>query len=91
MDDSGEPRVEPVFIAATVAEAELVEQLFEREGIEFEVTPEAYVGGLLSSACLLGILFQVLGGQAPYCRRLLTDAGLARGVVPAGSDAESQF
>jgi hypothetical protein len=82
MDDDVEPQVEPVFIAATVAEAELVERLLEREGIEFEVTPEALVRGMLTSTCFQGLLFQVLEGQAPHCRGVLIDAGLARGVVP---------
>jgi hypothetical protein len=75
------PQREGVFIAATVAEAEEVEELLEREGIEFELTPEAFLRGVLTGACLQGLLFEVLAGQAPYCRRLLIDAGLARGVV----------
>ncbi|HEX8618515.1 MAG TPA: hypothetical protein VF911_13090 [Thermoanaerobaculia bacterium] len=75
---------EPVFIAATVAEAEFVEELLDREGIEFELTPEPYLrGGMFSVMCLQGLLFIVLRGQAAYCRALLTDAGLERGVVNA--------
>ena len=76
------PETAAVFIAATVAEAEFVEELFEREGIEFELTPEPYLrGGIFSIVCLHGLLFEVLRGQAPYCRELLRDAGLERGVV----------
>lgn len=72
---------EGVFIAATVAEAELVERLLDEEGIEYELTPEAFMRGTVSGACLQGLLFEVRSGQAGYCRKLLLDAGLARGVV----------
>lgn len=73
--------MEPIFIAANVREAEFVERLLEREGIEFELTPEAFLRSPLNNTCFQGLLFEVLGGQAEYCRRLLSDAGLARGVV----------
>ncbi len=74
--------VSPIFIAASVSEAEFVEKLLEREGIEYQVTPEAFLGGALSGrVCYQGLLFEVSGGQAQYCRDLLTRAGLERGVV----------
>ena len=73
---------EAVFIAANVAEAEAVEELLEREGIEFDLTPEPFLrGGALTTTCFTGLLFEVLAGQAPYCRQLLTKAGFGRGVV----------
>ena len=78
-----EPKsVEPVFIAANVEEAEFVEQLLDREGIDYELTPEAFLKGSLSAVCYQGLLFEVLAGQAEYCRRLISEAGLSRGVVP---------
>lgn len=77
---------EGVFIAANVAEAELAERLLEEEGIEFELRPEAFLRGVVTGACLQGLLFEVLRGQAGYCRRLLVDAGLERGVVAAPGD-----
>ena len=78
--DENTPDVEAVFIAANVAEAELVEKLFEAEGIEYQVTPEPFVKSI-AGVCYTGLLFEVLAGQAPYCRKLLVDAHLARGVV----------
>jgi len=88
MDDDPQPRVEPIFIAANVAEAELVEQLLEREGIEYELRPEAFLRGVGSATCFQGLLFEVLAGQAQYCRHVLASAGLTRGVVPSASDEE---
>lgn len=71
----------PIFIAANVREAEFVENLLDDEGIEYEVRPEAYVKPMWGGACLQGLLFEVLDGQADYCRRLITERGLGRGVV----------
>jgi hypothetical protein len=71
---------EPVFIAANVREAEFIERLLEEEGIEYQVHPEAYTKGP-TGVCLQGLMFEVLAGQAPYCRRLFEDRGLKRGIV----------
>ena len=76
-----EPELEAVFIAANVAEAEEVERLLESEGIEYEMRPEAFTRGTLSAACYQGPLFEVLGGQAEYCRRKLEAAGLGKGLI----------
>lgn len=75
---------EAIFIAANVAEANAVERLLEAEGIEFELTPEAFLQQPASNVCLQGLLFEVQAGEAEQCRRLLTERGLGRGVVPAG-------
>jgi len=74
---------EPIFIAANVAEARFVERLLDAEEIKFEITPEAFLLEPSSNACLQGLMFEVLAGQAEYCRQLLTKRGLGRGVVPA--------
>jgi len=75
------PELEAIFIAANVAEAKRVEELLEREGIEYEVRPEAFLRGSLSATCYQGLLFEVLGGQAEYCRRRLEEEGLTKGLV----------
>jgi hypothetical protein len=74
---------EPVFIAANVREAEFIERLLEEEGIEYEVRPEVYTKGP-AGVCLQGLMFEVLEGQAPYCRKLFADRGLKAGVVEPG-------
>ena len=73
--------LEAIFIAANVGEAKAVEELLEREGIEYEMRPEAFTRGMFSAACYQGLLFEVLGGQAEYCRRKLEEAGLGKGLV----------
>ena len=77
------PMREAIFIAANVAEAQVVEQLLTAENIEFEITPEAFLQQTTSNACLQGLLFEVLAEQGEHCRRLLIERGLGRGVVPA--------
>ena len=74
---------EAIFIAASVAEAQIVERLLAAEQIEFEITPEAFLQQPMSNVCLQGLLFEVPARRAEYCRRLLAEHGLTPGVVPA--------
>lgn len=72
-----------VFIAATAAESELVEQLLDDQSIDFDLRPEAFLGETYGAACRQGILFEVPAAKATFVRTLLRGAGLARGVVEA--------
>jgi len=71
---------EAIFIAANVAEANVVERLLEAERIEFELTPEAFLQQP-SNVCLQGLMFEVAEEQAEDCRRLLTERGLGSRVI----------
>ena len=71
---------EPIFIAANVREAEFIERLLEEEEIEYEVRPEAFQRGGRGT-CFQGLMFEVLPGQAAYCRKLIEDRGLKAGIV----------
>jgi len=73
---------ERVFIAANVREAEFVERLLDEEAIEYEVRPEVFERGvMLGATCFQGLLFEVLPGQADYCRKLIEKSGLGHGVI----------
>jgi len=72
---------EAIFIAANVAEANVVERLLETEGNEFEITPEAVLQQPASNVCLQGLMFEVAEEQAESCRRLLEERGLGSRVV----------
>ena len=75
---------EPVFIAANVREVKDLEELLIEEGIEYYVRPQEFVrGNVLWSQSFGGLLFEVLAGQASYCRKLLTAKGYAAGVIRA--------
>lgn len=82
MSDELGPEREAVFIAANVGEATLAEQMLDEEGIEYDVTPEAFLRFPSSDVCYQGLLFEVLAGQAEYCRYLFRRAGLTRGILP---------
>jgi hypothetical protein len=77
------PQLEAVFIAANVGEAARVERLLDDAGVEYDVTPEAFLRGTIVSSCRMGLLFEVLPAQAEYCRHLFERAGLMKGIIPA--------
>jgi len=71
-----------IFIAASIREAECVEEILSREGIEYALEIEAYFKtGLLTGSELNGVAFYTLSTQAPYCRNLLELEGLSSGVT----------
>lgn len=80
-----DPDLEPIFIAGNVREIQAVEDLLTAEEIEYEVRPEAFGHAIMGGVCYQGLLFLVLGGQAEYCRRLLLERGLTKGLVPRQS------
>jgi hypothetical protein len=71
---------EPIFIAANVREADFVEGVLEDEGVEFAQRLEPFMRET-SGVCYQGVLFEVIAGQAEYCRHVLTEKGLARGIL----------
>ena len=73
-------KLEPIFVAANVREADYVESVLEDEGVEFAQRLEPFMRES-SGVCYQGTLFEVVPGEAEYCRRVLTDKGLARGIL----------
>ncbi|HEY7677350.1 MAG TPA: hypothetical protein VIG69_09775 [Candidatus Methylomirabilis sp.] len=75
--------VEPVFIAGSVREAERVEEVLTRLGIEFAVKIEPFVRYILAvlPSEHEGAAFYVLSGHSAYCRRALAAAGLGSGLM----------
>lgn len=74
------PKLEPIFVAANVREADFVESMLEDEGVEFAQRLEPFMRES-SGACYQGTLFEVVPGEAEYCRRVLTEKGLTRGIL----------
>jgi len=82
MEGANELNLEGVFIAANVREIEFVRRLLDDEGIEYSVRPEAFTRSVpFASDAYQGLLFEVIAGQAEYCRRLISEKGLGHGVV----------
>lgn len=77
-----EPELEIVYVAGTVSEAKAIESVFAEEQIEFEVEPCEFRQSISFGGPFAGVGFHVLSGQAPYCRRILSDRGFRKGIVP---------
>lgn len=75
-----EPKLEPIFVAATTREADYVEGVLESEGVEFRQRLEPFMRES-SGVCYQGTLFEVIPGEAEYCRRVLKDKGLTGGIL----------
>ena len=71
---------EPVFVAATIAEINLAEDVLESAGVAYAVRPD-HVLSRSDGVCLMGMLFEVSEGDASRCRALFVDRDLAHGVV----------
>lgn len=75
-----ERELEPVFLAASVREAALVEKLLDENGIAYDLTPEAFVRSA-AGVCFQGLLFSVRAAEAGNLRRLLAERGLQQGLI----------
>ena len=69
-----------IFIAASIKEAELAEDILTRNGIDYAISLEAYTR-LFFGTPREGIAFYVLSGQAEYYRGLLASRGLSKGLI----------
>jgi hypothetical protein len=75
-----EREVMRVFIAATMAEARLAEEVLTMNGVHYVVQVEPF-GATLFGSPRNGAAFYVEAGQAAYCGAKLTEAGLGIGVL----------
>jgi len=72
-----------VYIAGRLGEAKDVEQALSENGVDYCVENEpfeTYLLGILPTK-YDGVAFYVLSGQASFCRRILSEAGLEDGLV----------
>jgi hypothetical protein len=61
-----------VYIAKKLKEAQELEQLFESNGIDYDVQPDTYRGGIIFVTERIGAFFYVEPEQADKARQLLT-------------------
>lgn len=85
MSDPNEPELETVYIAGNIREAKALEALFAEQAIEYEVVPCEFAHSILFGSIFAGAAFQVLSGQAGYCRYLLAEHGFKKGIVPSSA------
>ena len=82
MSSGDETQTEAVYLAASAAESDFVEQLLDQAEIEYQLTPEPFLNHAESEVCLQGLLVRVPSSRAEEIRKVLIDRGLARGVLP---------
>ncbi len=70
-----------IFIAASLNEAQNVEEILTGNGINYAVTIEKFVRFGLFPSEIPGAAFYVLSGQGSFCRDLLRRKGLLSGII----------
>ena len=75
------PDYETIYIAGSIREAARVEELFAEEGIEYRVVPCEFANTISLGGPYAGVSFEVLPGQAGYCRHTLAERGFRKGIV----------
>ncbi len=74
-----------IYIAARLREAQRVEEVLTRLGIDYAVEIAPYATRILGlfPTQYRGAHFYVMAGQAGYCRQALHRAGMIKGLVEA--------
>ena len=67
-----------VFIAKRLADAERLEELFAAAGVEYEVAPDMYQGGVIFRSTRVGAFFYVSPETRERATAVLTENGFAR-------------
>lgn len=69
--------ISPLCIVAKPTEAEKVESLLDKEGIDYTFSIAPFTGSTGLGGIRVGVLFMVYSGQLNYCCDLLKKAGLS--------------
>jgi hypothetical protein len=75
MEDFVDRELELVLVATKLKQALAVEELLDKEGLEYGLEVEQFRGGLLGLSNRTGVFFYALAGQADFCRTLLKQNG----------------
>lgn len=80
IEDFTDKGISRIFMAGSVNEAEVIEDLLTDNGIDYAVSLEPFLT-VISLSERNGIAFYVLSGQEHYCRGLLASKGMASGLT----------
>ena len=82
IDEFGDGEAVEVYIAGRLAEAQLIEELFNGCDVEYAVEVQSYLGGTVFEISeYAGAAFYVSVEQAEFCRRILREAGFEAGMI----------
>ncbi len=80
IEDFSSKDISRIFIAASIKEAQLAEDILTQNGINYAISLEPYVRMFFGTE-RNGIAFYVLSGQELFCRELLSSQGLVVGLT----------
>ena len=83
IDGFGDGEAVEVYIAGRLAEAQLIEELFNGHTVEYAVNLECYLAGgtVFGGLRYAGAAFYVSVDHAEFCRRILREAGFEAGMI----------
>jgi hypothetical protein len=82
VEEFGDEEAVEVYIAGRLAEAQLIEELFNSRDVEYAVEVESYLGGTVFGIVeYAGAAFYVSVERAEFCRNILQEAGFKAGLI----------
>jgi hypothetical protein len=82
IDEFGDGEAVEIYIAGRLAEARLIEELFNGRNVDYAVEVESYLKGTVFGISeYAGAAFYVSVEQAEFCRDILRAAGFKAGLV----------
>ena len=74
-EEYGEQELELVYIAGRLEEAQKIEAILDREGIDYTIQVEQYRAGVIFASVRAGAFFYTLPENAVRCRAALKQLG----------------
>ncbi len=65
----------PVYVARTLADAQRLEEVFTKAGIEYDVEPDTYQGGIIFRTARVGAFFYVEPAIREQAATIMRDNG----------------
>jgi hypothetical protein len=82
IEEFGDGEAVEVYIAGRLAEAQLIEELFNSRDVDYAVEVESYLAGSVFGVSeYAGAAFYVSVEQAEFCRGILREAGFKAGLI----------
>jgi hypothetical protein len=82
IQEFGDGEAVEVYIAGRLAEAQLIEELFNGRDVDYAVEVESYLAGSVFGVSeYAGAAFYVSVQQAEFCRGILREAGFKAGLI----------
>jgi len=75
--DGEERQARPVYVAKRLADAKRLEEVFTAAGIEYDVEPDTYQGGIIFRSARVGAFFYVAPGVRERAAAVMLENGFS--------------